>query len=167
MVKDRRVVSIQHLPGARSILRDMDTVEEPTAPGPIGNSASAVWFSCLDTGMKADAATIEREYDFNREKMKQYLPIECPKMCMTKYGTLRPWTGDVNFGKQQATALQRLLRDAFWQAVGEFADDYAREHAGEKYAQQDMIEAFCQATGTSDEYVEDIRREWQRRAKRR
>lgn len=82
---------------------------------------------------------------------------------MTRRGVLRPWTHDVNFGEKQAKAVQRLLRNAFWQAVQDFSDCYAREHRDEKYAQIDMIEAFCRDTDTPDIYADAMRREWQRR----
>ncbi len=164
-VKNWKVVSIQHLPGARRALR-METVNEPMGHGPIGNSMSATFRNALDAGIRIDHATVEESYGATKESLQQYMPIECPRLCMTRSGVLRPWTLDVNFGTRQATAIQRILREAFWQAVGEFADEYARRRRGEKYAQIDMIEAFCKDTGTPDVYADAMRREWQRRVKR-
>lgn len=165
MVKDWKVVSIQHLPGARRALR-LETANEPMGNGPIGNSISATFRNVLDAGMRIDAQTMEQEFGATRETLQQYQPIECPKLCMTRSGVLRPWTHDVNFGEKQAKAVQRLLRNAFWQAVQDYSDSYAREHRGEKYAQIDMIEAFCRDTDTPDIYADAMRREWQRRVKR-
>ena len=48
----------------------------------------------------------------------------------------------------------------------EFSEEYAKEHAGQKYAQEDMVEAFCKETSTDARHVAAIRREWQRRRKR-
>lgn len=164
-IKEQRVICIQHLPGARKVLR-METVEESMGEGPVGNSMSATWRNCLEAGLRLDAAAVERMYGVNEENMKLFIPIECPKLCLTKNGVLRPWTLDVNFGQRQATALQRLLREVFWQAVSDYADEYSRLHPNERYAQIDMIEAFCEETETPDLYAEAMRREWQRRQKR-
>jgi hypothetical protein len=51
--------------------------------------------------------------------------------------------------------------------VAEYDREYAKKQEGRKYAAVDMVESFCQEMGTSDLYVDTIRREWQRRAKRR
>lgn len=164
-VKDYRVVSIQHLPGARRVLR-METLYEPMGKGQIGNSISATWRNALDAGLKIDPTAMEQNYGATKDSLMQYQPIECPRLCMTRRGVLREWTLDVNFGSKQAKAVQRLLRDAFWKAVQDFSDRYASEHRDEKYAQIDMIEAFCHETNTPDLYADPMRREWQRRIKR-
>ncbi len=165
IVKDMKVASIQHLPGARRALR-METVYEPMGQGVIENSLSSTFRNALDAGMRIDQKTMEETFGATRESLLQFIPIECPRLCMTSGGVLRPWTLDVNFGSKQAAALQRILRDAFWQAVGEYAEGYAREHRGEKYAQMDMIEAFCKDTETPDVHAFAMRREWQRRVRR-
>ncbi|MBQ9645364.1 MAG: hypothetical protein IJV24_03270 [Prevotella sp.] len=164
-IKEQRVVCVQHLKGARAILR-METADDMMEPGTAGYALSATRRNCIDAGMTVDAAVTERMYGIGREELQLFAPIECPRMALTEDGVLRPWTNDTRFGKQQATALQRLLREAFWQAVTDYAVQYAREHEGETYAQEDMIEAFCQETGTPDIHVPSIRREWQRRCKR-
>lgn len=164
-VKDKRVVSVQHLHGARDILRD-NSVEEALPQRHVDKSMSATWRNALDAGMVFDPSAIEREYGVTKELLKLFVPIECPRNCITRDGVLRPWTNDTNFSKHQAAAIQDLLRREFWQAVTAFSEKYAAAHSGERYAQVEMIEAFCKETGTPDMYVEAMRREWQRRQKR-
>lgn len=164
-VKDQRVVCVQHLPGARAILR-METVEDMMEKKPIGNVMSATRKNCMEAGLNIDEDVMAREYGVTREAMKMFVPVECPKMCLTKSGVLRPWTLDVCLGREQAAAMQRLLRNAFWQAVEEYDAKYARKMNGRKYPAVDMVEEFCMDTETPDLYVEAIRREWQRRVKR-
>ena len=164
-IKDQRVVCVQHLSGARDILR-METMEETTAPKQVGSSISGTLKNCIDAGMELDPDTITEMYGVTREEVKLYIPIECPKMCLTKSGTLRPWTLQVNFGQKQATALQKLLRQEFWNAVEEYDKKYAEKMEGQQYYAIDMIEDFCLDTKTPDLYVEAMRREWQRRSKR-
>ena len=164
-IGNQRVVSVQHLPGARPVLR-METVEEMLDPKAPGISMSATWKNCIERGLDIDPDTIKKEYGMTKETMKQFVPIECLKRCVTRNGVVRPWSNDVNFSKRQARKVQDLLRQAFWDAVEEFAGKYARQHKGERYAQVDMIEAFCAETGTPDLHVEAMRREWQRRRKR-
>lgn len=164
-VKDQRVVCVQHLPGARAILR-METVEDMMEKKPIGNVMSATRKNCMEAGLNIDEDVMAREYGVTREAMKLFVPVECPKMCLTKSGVLRPWTLDVCLGREQAAAMQRLLRNAFWQAVEEYDAMYARKMNGKKYPAVDMVEEFCMDTETPDLYVEAIRREWQRRVKR-
>ena len=161
----QRVICVAHLNGARDVMR-RETVSDMMAPKSVGNSMSSTRRNCLVAGMEIDADTVERMYGMTRESLKLFVPVECPKFCMTKNGVLRPWGHSVCLSREQANALLRLLRDAFWNAVQEFASDYARQHSDEKYAQADMIEAFCQWTGTPDVYAEAMRREWQRRCKR-
>lgn len=164
-VRDQLVLSVQHLPGAREVLR-METAEDMMDPKPVGNSMSANWKNCIEAGLELDPGVVERMYGMTKAGLRLFVPVECPKMCLTKNGVLRPWTLDVNFGQRQATALQRLLRAEFWNAVEEHNRDYARRMNGRKYPSVDMIEDFCVATRTPDLYVEAMRREWQRRVKR-
>lgn len=165
-IKDQRVVCVQHLPGAREILR-METVDDVELnPMKIGSSMSATRKNVLDAGLVLDASVIEREYGITPETMKMFVPIECPQLCLTPHGVLRLWTLDVNLGRHQANELQRLLRTTFWQAVEEHNADYARRMDGAKYPTIEMIEDFCRTTGTPDVYIEAIKREWNRRTAR-
>lgn len=160
---DKKVISVQHLPGARDILR-METEMEVRKP--VGLAVSATWWNCIEAGMTIDRETVERVFGLTREDLEMFEPVECPKICLTKGGVLRPWTNDVCFSKRQASAMQQLLRDAFWQAVEQFDRSYAQKMEGKKYPAVDMIESFCAETKTPDLYVAAIRREWQRRQKR-
>lgn len=166
MIKEQHVVCVQHLEGARDVFR-MESSEEELKSGPIGISISCIRKNCIDAGMDIDQETVEKAYGVSKKDLKLFVPIECPKMCMTVSGVLRPWTEEVNFGQHQATALQKLLRGEFWKAVESFDKSYAAKMDGKKYPAVNMIEAFCAETKTSDEYVEYIRREWQRRQKRK
>ena len=168
------MVSLQHLDGAKDVLR-METADDVTGDdtgrleqGPVSRKGtmSATRWGCIDAGLTIDAKTVERLYGINREELALYLPIECPKVCLTPEGVLRPWTTDRCFGRQQTTALQQLLRETFWQGVAEFDREYARRQEGKEYVAVDMLEAFCREMGTSDLYVDALRREWQRRCKR-
>jgi hypothetical protein len=171
----KRVICLQHLEGARDALR-METADDVTGDNPERlkqksfcreGTMSATRWGCIDAGLTLDARTVERLYGISREELALYVPIECPRICLTPDGVLRPWTTDRCFGRQQTTALQRLLREAFWRGVAEYDREYAKKQEGRKYAAVDMVESFCQEMGTSDLYVDTIRREWQRRAKRR
>lgn len=164
-IKDQRVISVQHLPGARQALR-METVEDMMERKPIGRVLSATRKNCFEAGVALDAEVMEKEYGVTKEMLQTFVPLECPRMCLTKNGVLRPWTSDVAFSDAQAKIMQRILRDAFWEGVELFAGEYARRHAGEKYAAVQMVEEFCRQTHTPDTHIEAIRREWQRRAKR-
>ena len=66
----------------------------------------------------------------------------------------------------ERVAVRRLFPLHLWEKY-DWIDRYAREHRGERYAQQDMIEDFCRETRTDDIHVPAIRREWQRRVKRK
>lgn len=162
---DRRVLSVQHLEGAREVLR-MQTVEDMMEKQPLGIALSATRRNCFDAGLRISPETMRDEYGVTKEALDGFVPIECPKMCLTKNGVLRPWTLDVCFGKDQARQLQKLLRAEFWKAVDEFDREYAEQEEGRKYPAREMVEEFCAETRTPDMYVDEIRREWQRRKKR-
>lgn len=164
-IGDRRIVCVQHLKGARDILR-MQTEEDTMEPRPADLAMGVTRRGCIAAGLALNPKAVEELYGIGREALALFVPIECPPMTLTEGGVLRPWTSDTCFSHKQASLLLKLLREAFWQAVGEFAEKYAREHRGEKYAQQDMIEDFCRETHTDDIHVPAIRREWQRRVKR-
>jgi hypothetical protein len=167
MVNGRRVVCLQHLDGVRDILR-METVDdmELSPDLPVELSLSAQRYSMLQAAMTLSPEAAERMYHLSSEELQGFVPIEVPRVRLTEEGLLRPWSGDAMLGGAQAKALLRLLREAFWEDVERFARRYAREHEGEKYAQEDMIVGFCQETKTSELHIEAIRREWQRRCKR-
>lgn len=165
MVGEQRVVCVQHLEGVRPILR-METTEDMMEKQRVGNALSDTRINCFRAGLDIDAEVMKREYGVTREKLALYVPVECPRMCITANRVLRTWTLDTCLGERQATALQRLLREAFWQALADYNRRYAQEQDGEKYYAVDMIESFCRRTKTPDMYVDAIRREWQRRLKR-
>lgn len=165
MVKGQKVLSVQHLEGAREVLREMETDDDLVNQEPLGSAMSATWRNCLESGMRFDPEAIRSTYGITREGLKLFMPIECPPLCLTKNGVVRPWSLDTCFGVRQAAAMQKLLRKTFWDAVADFDREYARLLEGKKYPAVDMIEAFCRSTRTPDLYVETIRREWQRQAR--
>lgn len=165
-VKNWRVLSVQHLPGAREVLRGMESEGDRMGRCRVNNSMSATRRNCIDAGMDLDPDVTHELYGVTKEDLGSYLPVECPKMCMTRNGVVRPWTSDVNLGRRQSTALQHLLREAFWGAVEQYNREYAERMGGSEYPAVDMIEGFCEMTGTPDLHVEAMRREWQRRQKR-
>lgn len=164
-IKDQKVVCVQDLPGARDALmmETMDDIE--LGPMKIVNAMSGNRKNMLAAGLVLDEGVIEREYGMTKKMMALFVPIECPRRCLTKYGVLRPWSLDICLGRQQASELQRVIRAAFWKAVEQYNTEYARKMNGRKYPAVDMIEDFCVTTKTPDIYVEAIRREWQRRLK--
>lgn len=164
-VKGQPVLSVRLLDGVREVMM-MPTNDEMPKGGVQDAAMSATWRNALEAGLALDPAVMEKEFGASRELLRQYVPIACPRKSVSKDGILRPWTNDTCLGKRQAIALTRLLRDEFWKAVERFSEEYAGEHQGEKYAQVEMIEAFCKATHTDDTHVEAMRREWQRRCKR-
>ena len=164
MIRDQRVVCLQHLPGIKEVMR-MESAEDSAENKLVCNSMSAIRKNCVFAGVGLDSKMIEREYGLNEKMLELFVPIECSKNCMTKEGVLRPWNLNVAFGKEQATALQRLIRQAFWDAVEEYNVEYASKQDG-KYPAVEMIESFCIETHTPDIYAEVIRREWQRRVQR-
>lgn len=164
-VGDQRVISVQHLPGTREVLR-METVDDMMEPVKVDKVMSATRRNCVMAGLALDVEVIEREYGVTPETAKLFMPIECPKMRLTKNGVLRPWTPDTALGHRQASELIRVLRAAFWQAVETFNHEYIQQMGGAKYPSIDMVEAFCRETGTPELYAEAIKREWNRRVAR-
>jgi hypothetical protein len=165
-VRGQKVLCVQHLDGVRELMKMETTDDMEMRPNKILNTMSASRKNMLEAGMDIDEAYIEQEYGVTKQALKLFMPIECPKMCLTKDGVLRPWTLDVCLGKDQASALQRLMRNAFWRAVENFNTAYALKVNTTKYADVDMIEDFCAETRTPDVYADTIRREWQRRVVR-
>ena len=163
MAHEKHVLCVQHLEGARDVLR-METREDLMEPKSTVPSMSVTRRNCIEAGMVLNAEVVERMYGVTREALNWYVPIECPKMCLTRLGVLRPWTRDVNFGREQARAMQELLTGQFWTAVADFDARYVHEG---RHSDERMLEAFCKHTRTADVYVEALRREWQRRKKRK
>lgn len=164
-VGNQRVISIMHLQGAKALLK-METKEDYMDRGKTENAMSGTRRNCIDLGMKLNPDVVKQLYGVTAEDIALYVPVECPKMCLTKNGVLRPWTLDVCFGTKQAVALQRLIKKEFWSEVEKFDQEYAQRLNGEKYPAVDMIWDFCKETDTPDMYVDAIRREWQRKQKR-
>lgn len=159
MAHGKHVLCVQHLEGARDVLR-MESMEDQMTPGQTQAAMSVTRRNCIEAGMVLNAEVVERMYGVTKETLALYVPVECPKMCLTKLGVLRPWTRDVTFSKAQAQAMQKLLNGFFWKSVADFDARYVHEgrHSDEK-----MLEAFCKATRTPDVYVAALRREWQRK----
>lgn len=164
-VKEQRVVSVHHLPGAKQALR-METVEDLMEKQPVKEAMSARRRNCLAAGMGVDAEVMRLEYGVTEECLRNFVPMEAPRMCMTRNGVLRPWTVDVSLGDRQAVALQNVVRSAFWRAVEGFNGRFAREREDKHYAAVEMIEAFCRETETPEVHVDAMRREWQRRQRK-
>lgn len=164
-VKGLRVLCANHLPGAREVLR-METEEDCLGPRKIDNVMSDNRKNCVSAGLTLDQNVVKQLYGLTKDKVKLFLPLECPRVCMTKSGVLRSWSLDVSLGRKQALAMQDLLRKAFWHAVELYNRDYAVKKGGSRYTAEEMIEDFCAETDTPDLYVDEIRREWQRRVKR-
>lgn len=159
------VLHFLHLPGAKDAMR-LDAEVFDAGDHETGNSISALWYNALSSGLDYDPNTVEKEYGITREKLCQYMPLAVPDIAFIDGGRMRPWTENISFGSKQSIEVMKVLRNAFWKAVLEYSEMYAREHHGEKYAQADMLEAFCHDNDTDDIYLDAMRREWQRRCKR-
>lgn len=164
-VKDEPVLHIKDLKGIDSVLLMTADDELPEKDG-LCNVICDTWHAALDIGLNVDPRGTEREFGVTRDTLRQYLPVACPQNAVTEDGIIRPWDSDTGFGKKQATALLKLIREAFWAAVGNYSSEYEKLHQGENYAQVEMIESFCKDYRTDEVYVEAMRREWQRRLKR-
>ena len=165
-VEDRKIICVQHLPGARAILRMMthdDLMEERPSPG---QAMSCTRQICYSNGLIINQAVMKERYGTTKELLDLFVPIEVAPVRLTKHGILRDWNIDTEPSKEMASALQRLLRQVFWDAVSAFDRRYAEEQGGAPYPAKEMVEAFCAETGTDDVHVDAIRREWQRRVKR-
>lgn len=165
-VKGQGIVCLQHMKGARDIMR-MKIVEDIELSIDAQNKClSAQRYRVISAGMIINENATTRLYGIDREALALYMPIECPPVCMTDHGVLREWTNNTCFTYEQATALQKLLRDTFFQTVTDYNDYYKKKMAGKQYPAIDMIEEFCDENDINDTYADTIRREWQRRLKR-
>ena len=97
IVKDQRVVCVQHLEGAREVFR-MATVNDIKEKNPAATSLSAVKRNCIAEGIDLDEETVTDQCRVLKEDLRMFVPIECPKVCMTLSGVLRPWTLEITFG---------------------------------------------------------------------
>lgn len=164
-VKGEPVLDILSLEGVQSVLL-MPTSDGLPGFGSLGNAMCDTWHAALTVGLDMDAQGMEKEFGITREMLVQYIPVACPAVAITTDGSTHPWNRDTSFGKQQAAAILRLIRDAFWSVVGNYAIQYEDANFGIKYAQIDMLESFCKDYRINDTYLEAMRREWQRRCKR-
>ena len=165
-VKGEVILSVFHLDGAHEVFMMGSDDVLPVEGSEPGNAMSDTWYNALDAGLELDALAVGKAFGVTRELLDEFVPIVCPRYAVTMEGVIHHWTCDTCFGKQQAVEMIRLLRGAFWDAVSEFSTRYKAERGGERYAQVEMIEAFCRETDTDDVYIEAIRREWQRRLRR-
>ncbi len=149
----------------------METVDDMALHNSTGEKVagamSALMHNCIEAGMGLDEDSITKEYGLTREALQMYLPLETPKVCVNACGLLRPWTLSVTMGREQTAAVLRVIRQEFWKAVEDYNQQYQEQNPGKRYAAVEMIEAFCADTHTPDTYVEAMRREWQRRQKRK
>lgn len=157
---EKPVLSISHLPGAREILR-MQTQDDVMKPAQMRWSLSAMQMDCLKAGIRVGPKAVESMYNMTPEMLNTFLPIECPRMALTTNGVMRPWNRVISFGQSQAFALTKLLRNTFWQAVGDYESRFQWPE-GAQHTTIAMIEGFCADTGTPDIFAADLRREWQR-----
>jgi len=158
----RPVISIAHLKGARDILR-METLEDMMDRTASRWAMSAMLMDCVVLGIDIGPKTMKEKYGVTKEQLQCFVPIECPRMALTPYGMLRPWSRVTCFGHKQAQELVKLLRAAFWQAVADhkekmIADGNAPETASE------LVQSFSKDNGVGEVWQEDLRREWQRLA---
>ena len=76
-VKERKVLSVQHLTGAREILR-METVTDNIDNKVTGKSMSPMLRNCIGAGMSMDVETVEEMFGISRHGLKSDVPIACP-----------------------------------------------------------------------------------------
>lgn len=164
VMEHQPMVSLDGVVGAREAF-ELPVADEEDRSVP-GSAVSDLWMHAMITGVDMDPTGMEETFGVTEATLRQYLPIECPLFAFTEDGVFRPWSSGMVFGRAQAIALQRVLREAFWRGVKAYSKRYALAHAGEHYAQEEMIEAFCHDTHTDDTHVQAMRREWQRRCKK-
>lgn len=166
LVRNHPIVCLLHLKGVREIMRMKIYEDIELEAGEAENALSAQRYKMIRAGLDVSEQVTSQLYGISSEELQMYMPVECPPVCLTESGVLRPWTNDICFTHQQATQLQRLIRETFFKAVADFDARYAESLNGRYYPAVDMVEAFCSEMEINDMYVEAIRREWQRRQKR-
>lgn len=158
----KTVLSVFHLKGVKPLMR-MQTQNDVMDDANTMWSLSAMRMDFLQQGISL-GLTGRGGLELTNEQLAAFMPIECPPVCLTKHGVLRPWTRQTSFGAKQARELVTLLRSEFWKAVREYHRHFKWPN-GEPHTAIAMTESFCQDTGTPDIYAEDLRREWQRQQK--
>lgn len=168
------ILSIAHMPGVHRVLQ-MEVFEDmqDVAPAQAVHtepkdvlSMSAMRMDCLQNGCKVNPEAVGRICGLTREQLGAFVPVECPRMALTAFGVLRPWSRTTAFGRVQSNELIRLLRGAFWQAVSDY-EARLREDGELPDTAIELIEGFCKENGIGELYMEDLRREWQRKVARR
>jgi len=157
---NKPVLTVTYLPGVKNILR-METLDDVTEKVDNKLSMSAMRMDCVTLGCSIGPKTMQELYGMTPELLDTYLPIECPRMALTKYGVLRPWSRNMTFGKQQASELLILLRNAFWDNVNEYYQALISEGNAPDTA-INLIRSYCEDKHISEVYIDDLRREWQR-----
>ena len=157
---DRKIISVQHLPGARRILR-METQEDVLEPGKTRWAMSAMKMDCMELGIGIGPKNIKDQYGLTPEQLRLFVPVECPRMALTSFGVLRPWSRNTSFGHQQALELIKFLREKFWQAVNNHKTKMEDMGEPPSTAKQ-LIESFVADYNIREIYIDDLRREYQR-----
>lgn len=168
------ILSVAHLPGVHKALQ-MEIFEDMQEVAPAQDkhseakdvlSLSAMRMDCLQNGCKVSPEAIGRLCGLTREQLGAFVPVECPRMALTAFGVLRPWSRTMAFSRAQSNELIRLLRTAFWQAVTDY-EARLREAGEMPDTAIELIEGFCKENGIGELYMEDLRRQWQRYVARR
>lgn len=157
---NKPVLTVTYLPGVKKVLR-METMDDVTDISDNKFSMSAMRMDCVTLGCSIGPKTMQEQYGITPELLDTYLPIECPRMALTKYGVLRPWARNMAFGKQQAIELLTLLRNAFWDNVNEYYHNLIDKGEAPETAIE-LIRTYCEENHISEVHLDDLRREWQR-----
>ena len=159
-----KLLSFHHVDGVRRVLK-METEDDTMVCSPEWQSLSQTRMECIQAGMGLNPDAIEAWLGVSPKQLAQYVLVECPHLALTQNGVLRPWTRDIAFSRPQARRLQAELQRLFWSGVDAFDARYADAHP-DYYPAVEMVTAFCDETGTEEIYIQEIRREFQRKRKR-
>ena len=158
-----KLLSTNHLPNVRRIMKQ-ETEEDIMVSSEEWQSLSQTRMNCIQTGLSLNPEAMAAWMQVDTKQIAQYVLMECPRLALTKNGVLRPGTRDTAFSRRQARLLQAELQKAFWNSVNTYDAHYAETHEGH-YPAVDMVAAFCEETGTDEVYIQEIRREFQRKRK--
>ncbi len=161
----RKLLSTWQVSGMKAAMRE-PTLEDALMNTQEKLSLSAQRMDCLQAGMQVNADTMATVFGMEARELALYVPLECPKMALTKLGVLRPWQRHIAFSRRQARSILALLQREFWGALAAYNEEYARTHEG-WYPAVEMVESFCDDTNTPEVFIAEIRREWQRKEKRK